>query len=71
MLDSFLKTLVNLEENKKPRGRCLRVWAKNQITFQNLEKMIRMYRRKSLCKIKFLPFYTIFLEICHLFSSRK
>ena len=57
----FWKDLINLNESKKPSDKFLRVWAKNQLGFENF----KIYMQKSQWKIAFL---SIFLQFSRTFS---
>ena len=39
----FWKSLIILKEIKKPSGKSLRVWAKNQLRFEIFEKIFEIY----------------------------
>ena len=40
-LVAYWKTLLILKEIKKPSGKSLRVWAKNQLRFEIVEKILK------------------------------
>ena len=60
----YWNSFVNLKEVKKPCGKFLRVWAKNQLIFENFEFIVKNLNGKCL-------FYLIFLDICHLMQHWK
>ena len=52
----FWKSIIILEEIKKPSGKILRVWAKNQLRFEICEKILKFTYKNLNGKLIFYPF---------------
>ena len=52
----FWKPLIILKEIKKPSGKYLRVWAKNQLIFEIFEKIWKFTYKNLNGKLIFYPF---------------
>ena len=58
----YWTSLMILKEIKKPNGKCLRVWAKNQIRFEIYEKILKFTYKNLNGKLILNPFSLPFSE---------
>ena len=52
----FWKALIILKEINKPSDKFLRVWAKNQLRFENFEEILKFTCKNLNGKLIFYPF---------------
>ena len=67
----FWKDLIKLKESKKPSDKFLRVWAKNQLRFENFEKILKFTCKNLNGILIFYPFFSHFPELLILYTSVK
>ena len=65
------KSLIILKEFKKPSGKLLRVWAKNQSGLKFVEKILKFTYKNLNGKLNFYPFSNPFSETFAILYSLK